>query len=313
MHADKATPSADSPGRIGLLKAPFASSPAGLDIALCGVPFDLGSYYRIGARQTPAAFREYSWLARPANELRGESPFHRHRIADIGDAPINYVNFDQSMAQIEAFFRQVRQSGACPLSVGGDHTSTYPILRGYVDKTDSPLAMIHFDAHPDTYDEIGGSRVNVGTPFRRAIEDGLIDPRRHVMIGIRAVSSSDPLAFARDKGITVLTMEDFDAMGRAGTIQRIKEVVGNARAYISFDIDALDTCHAPGTAAPEPGGLSVRDSLMILRGLRGLNVVGGDLVEISPPFDAGNVTVINGLSILYEMLTVLVAARPPRG
>ncbi|RWG76494.1 MAG: hypothetical protein EOQ69_31670 [Mesorhizobium sp.] len=202
------------------------------------------------------------------------------------------------------------QPGRPPLGIGGDHTITLLIMRGMAQAgVKVPFGMIHFDAHPDMEDEVCGSRINCATGFRRAIEEGLIDPKRYIMIGIRVMRSIESLDWARAQGVTVLTDDDCAALGRQGVITRIREVVGEEPTFLSFDIDALDIAYVHGTQAPAPGELSVRDVQVILRGLRGIDLVGADVVELLPLLDPTGHTAISTVDVAYEILCLLAEAR----
>lgn len=286
------------------MRTPFVESAAGLDVALIGVPFDLGSTNRAGPRHGPAQIREMSRLIRQVNPATRVAPFDLCRIADIGDVPQNPLDLMDSIARIETFFRSVREAGAATVAAGGDHTVTLPILRGLV--SDQPFAVVHFDAHADTLDELLGSRINHATPFRRAVEENLIDPRRTLQIGLRGTRYSDEdIQYGYDVGMRVITMDDFEEMGRKEVIREIHRVVGDHPAYVTFDIDGLDPTCAPGTGAPEPGGLTMRDAQVVLRGLQGLEVIGGDVCEVSPPLDPTGHTALNGANLMFEILCLV--------
>ena len=296
-----------------LLRAQRRDGPDALDIALAGVPFDLGTFGRPGSRLGPAQVREFAWVARPINFMTGVAPFELCRIADVGDTPVRPLDTEGSVADIQAFFESIVAAGAAPLAVGGDHTISLPILRAVAKPPMGPVGLVHFDAHPDTYDLIEGTTINYATPFRRSAEEGLTDPKRHVMIGIRGmISTREPYDWARDQGVTILTPDDVVDMGAAAVAAKVREVVGEGPVYVTYDLDGLDPVHAPGTGMPEPGGLGMQDSLRILRGLRGLDIIGGDVNEIAPAFDPGGGTAIVVNHLMFEILCLIAEARTAR-
>jgi len=288
--------------------------PDGLDIALVGVPFDGGSSFRSGARHGPAQLREMSRLIRRVNYATGITPFDSCRVADVGDAPVNPLSIEDSLVSIEAFFERIAGSGALPLAAGGDHTITLPILRALV--TANPVGLIQIDAHSDTLDIMMGQRYANGTPFRRAIEEGLLDPRSVIQIGIRGtLFDADEHVWARDNGITIIDIDAFYDLGVPGVLRRVFDLLEDRPAYLTFDIDALDPSCAPGTGSPEPGGLSVRDAQALLRGLAGLQLIGADVNELSPPLDPSGTTAIVAANLMFEELCLLAQAvkrRRPR-
>jgi len=233
------------------------------------------------------------------------------RIGDCGDAPVNPLDIAESLQSIEAFFADVRSAEAVPLTAGGDHLITLPILRSLA--KEEPLGLIHFDAHSDTYDSFFGNRFNHGTPFRRAVEEGLLDPRRIIQIGLRgAISDAGNYDFAKEAGIRLLFIEELAARGPQEVMAEARALVGDRPVYVSFDIDVLDPAFAPGTGTPEIGGATTREAQSMVRLLSGLDIVGADLVEVSPPLDPTGVTALTGATLLYELLCVLaecVAAR----
>jgi guanidinopropionase len=296
-----------------LLRAQRRENAQGLDIALAGVPFDYGTYGRPGSRLGPAQVREYAWVARPINFMTGVEPFALCRIADVGDAPIRSLDTEGSVADIQRFFEEIVAVGASPLAVGGDHTISLPILRAVAKRPRGPVGLVHFDAHPDTHDASDGTRVNYATPFRRSAEEGLSDPKRHVMLGIRGmISARAPYDWARDQGITLLTADDVADAGPAAVVEKVRAVVGQGPVYITFDLDGLDPIYAPGTGMPEPGGLAMQDCQRILRGLRGLDIVGADVNEIAPPFDPSGLTAIVVNHLMFELLCLIAESRAAR-
>ncbi len=276
-----------------------------VDIGLIGVPWDGGTTNRAGARHGPRQIRDLSTLARNVHHATGIKPFHLCNCADLGDAPVNPVDIDDTLARIEAFFAGVVGQGIIPLSAGGDHLVTLPIMRALC--RERPVGMVHFDAHTDTWDRyFGESKYTHGTPFRRAIEEGLLDPKRTVQIGIRGALYTDTdKQWGIDQGIRVIEIEEYHDLGIEGTIAEARRVVGDGPTYVSFDVDALDPVYAPGTGTPEIGGLTTYDAQQMIRGLRGLNLVGGDVVEVSPPFDMSGNTALVAVTMLFEILCLL--------
>ncbi len=295
------------------MRLPYLEDPALVDIALIGVPFDSGTTNRAGARHGPREIRNMSSMMRRINPASGLSPFELTAVADLGDVSINPVDVDISMQRIEEFFAKVHAAGAAPLAAGGDHLITLPIFRAIA--RHRPVGMVHFDAHSDTTDSFfGGSKFTHGTPFRRAVEEGLLDPKRTVQIGIRgSLYMPDDLAWAREQGFRIITIEEYFDIGVDAVIAEARRVVGDGPTYISFDVDGLDPVYAPGTGTPEIGGYSTYDAQKMIRGLQGLNLVGGDVVEVAPPFDQNNYTSIVGATFMFEILCVLAEAVHRRG
>ena len=295
------------------MRAPLAASIEGLDIALIGVPMDLGVTNRAGARHGPREIRNASSLMRAYNLSMQLSPYDLARIADIGDVPIdNLFNLDDAIRDIAGFYRNVHAAGVLPVSAGGDHSITYPIFQGIA--SERPVGMIHVDAHTDTWGEFFGSKFHHGAPFRLAVQDGLLDPKRTVQIGIRGGQNTlEGIEFSRDNGMRVIMMDEFSEMGVDAVIAEARRVVGDGPAYISFDVDGLDPVYAPGTGTPEIGGITTVDGLRLLRGLRGLHLVGGDVVEVAPPFDQTGNTALVGASIMFEILCLVAESLSLRG
>jgi guanidinopropionase len=282
-----------------------------VDIALIGVPTDAGLSHRTGARFGPQAMRAQSGLIRYINTYTKMIPYDHARVGDIGDAPIeNTLDLHMLLDEIHQFYRRIRDAGVVPLSVGGDHSISYPILKALGAR--QPVALIHFDSHHDTTAAMKGTKFHHGAPFRNAVEDGVIDPARTVQIGIRDPYTEFAAPFARDHGFTVIEMRDIEDRGIAEAIARVREVVGSHPAYLSFDIDVLDPAFAPGTGTPVVGGLSAREAMRFLQGLGGLNIIGGDVVELSPPYDPTGMTALTGAQILFEMLCLTAQAHAKR-
>ena len=291
------------------LGAPYRADPddlSGLDVALLGVPMDLGVTNRSGSRLGPRAVRAIERIG-PYNHALRTTPLAELRVADIGDVPFrSRYSLPDSHDDIRGFFTRVQQSGVIPLAVGGDHSITYPILQAL--GAGQPLGLVHIDAHCDTAGEQEGSRFHHGGPFRQAVLDGVLDPQRTIQIGIRGAAEM-LYEFSYASGMTVIHAEEIDALGIPGVIARARAVIGDAPFYVSFDVDGVDPAFTPGTGTPEVGGLTPREVQAILRGLRGLPIAGGDVVEVAPQYDATTVTAQVGAQMLFEMLS-LVALRP---
>ncbi len=278
---------------------------ADVDIGLIGIPFDSATSNRPGARHGPRALRDASTMIRLMNQATGVRPFHLARCADLGDAPVNPLSIDDTIGRVAAHIAAVRAAGVVPLSVGGDHLLSWPILRGLSDQR-GPVGMLHFDAHSDLYAPYYGGYDSHGTPFRRAIEEGLLDPRRVVQIGLRGTSiDMSDVAFGEAHGVRMVMIEELRARGGDAVMAEARDLVGAAPLYVSFDIDAIDPSQAPGTGTPEVGGIFVHEAQHMLRLLRGLDIVGADLVEVSPPFDPTSNTAWVGASLLFEILCVV--------
>jgi agmatinase len=288
---------------------PAAESVAGLDVALLGVPYDGGVSYRTGARFGPRAVREQSSLIRPWNPVLKVLPFERLRVADCGDVDVVPISIERTHAAIEHRIDEVLAAGARPLCVGGDHSITLPILRSLA-RRHGPLGVVHFDAHPDTWDEYFGSKLFHGTPFRRAVEEGLIDTTRFVQVGIRGpLYGPEDFAFHDEHGIEVLRIEPIKDNGLAWAVGRLARLRGGP-LYCSFDIDALDPAYAPATGTPEVGGLTSWEALSLVRALVGTALVGADVVEVSPPYDGpGQITALMAANLAFELLGVMALER----
>ena len=279
-----------------------------LDIALAGVPWDGGTTNRPGARHGPRALREASCMMRLIHHVSRISPYDLARIGDVGDCPINPVDLKDTLARVEKFYAGLHQAGAIPLSAGGDHLLTLPIMRAIARRR--PVGMVHFDAHTDTWDSyFGGHKYTHGTPFRRAIEEGLLDPKRTIQIGIRgSLYSAKDNEWGEKQGIRVIYIEEYFKLGVEKVIKEARRVVGAGPTYVSFDVDGLDPVYAPGTGTPEIGGYSTAEAQAMLRGLQGLDLVGGDVVEVAPPFDPSGNTAIVGATMMFEIMCLLADA-----
>ena len=291
---------------IGAPYRPEAAEQAdlgGLDVALIGIPMDLGVTNRSGARHGPRAVRGIDRIG-PYNHALKVVPFAECRAADIGDVPLrSRYSLESCIEDIAAFYERVQSAGVRPLSVGGDHSVTYPILKAL--GRERPVGLVHIDAHCDTGGEYDGSKFKHGGPFRLAVLDGVVDPRRTIQIGIRGPAEF-LWEFSYDAGMTVLHIEDVEKMGIEGVIKRALEVVGDGPTYISFDVDGLDPAFAPGTGTPETGGLTPREAQRILHGLRGIDVIGGDVVEVAPQYDPTSNTAMVAAQMLFEMFSLIV-------
>ncbi len=289
------------------MRAPLIGTGVAPEIALLGVPFDLGSTNRAGARHGPAQVREMSRMIRRFHPVTNRSPFDACRIADAGDAPVNPLDAAWSIDAIADRVRALRSAGAIVVAVGGDHTVTLPLIRGCRDA--GPVGLVQFDSHADVFDEIYGSRVNHGTIVRRSVEEGEVDPRRSIQIGLRGTRfGADDIDWGRDAGIRQISIDEFEELGRAATLAEIHRVTAGGPVYATFDMDGLDPVHAPGTGAPEPGGLSMRDAQVMIRGLAGLDVVGADVNEVAPPLDPSGHTALNAANILFELICIVAVA-----
>jgi guanidinopropionase len=292
-------------GIATFMRLPHLLSAAGLDIALYGVPWDGGTTNRAGARHGPREVRSQSSLMRRAHHVSLAEPFSLARIADVGDLPVNPIDLQDSLARIQTAVAEIVAAGAIPLGVGGDHLTSLPVLRAVA--RNGPVGLIQFDAHSDTNDRyFGDNAFTHGTPFRRAVEENLIDPRRTIQIGIRG-SIYDPGEhdWARAQGMRVLYMEEFIQLGAEAVIAEARKTVGGSPAYVTFDIDCIDPSMAPGTGTPEIGGFTTREVQQMLRLLEGLNIVGADVIEVAPPFDVGGITALAGATVVFELLCIL--------
>jgi len=275
------------------------------DVAVVGVPFDAGVSYRPGARFGPAHIRASSRLLRPYNPALDVEPFGRQQVADAGDIPCNPFDIGAAIGQIQAGAADLLKRAPRLLTLGGDHTIALPLLRSMAARH-GPVAVLHFDAHLDTWDTYFGEPYTHGTPFRRASEEGLIDLAHSLHIGIRGpLYGGSDLADTERLGFATVHCTALEELGVAGTVARMRERLGDAPVYVSVDIDVLDPAHAPGTGTPEAGGMTSRELLGVLRGLAGLSVVSADIVEVSPPYDHAEITGIAAAHVGYELLSVM--------
>jgi len=287
------------------MRLPHVEDPGGLDVAIIGVPFDGGTSYRPGARFGPREIRAQSSLIRPYSYFQKVAPFDRLNIADLGDVDAPPVSIDKCYDVVETRIAAIAEAGARPLVVGGDHSISLPVLRALA-RMHGPLALVQFDAHIDTWDEYFGGKYFHGTPFRRAIEEGVVDGRRFVQVGIRGpMYGEDDFDFHREHGITMIDIDQVKERGIPWTVERMRSVATGA-TYMTFDIDAVDPAFAPGTGTPEVGGLTSHEAQRLVRGLAGLSIVGGDVVEVAPVFDGpGQITALLAANIMFEFLCAL--------
>ncbi len=293
-------------GVATFMRTPRIDDLTHVDIGVFGVPFDSATY-RGGTREGPAGVREASRGIRRVNPSSGISPFDLANVADLGDVPTNVIDIPGSIAQVEDYVRNLRAHGVKPLAIGGDHSVTLPVLRGLFDGT--PLGVVQFDSHADIQDVFFNAKDNHASLMRRTHEEGVIDPKRVIQIGLRGTRfGDDDIQYGIDAGFTVVTYDEYEEMGRAAVIERIRDVIGDGPTYVTYDIDGLDPTEAPGTAAREPGGLSMRDSQVMLRSMTGLDIVGGDVCEVAPAYDPTGITQMNASNLMFEICCLLAAA-----
>ena len=287
------------------MRAPLADSLDNVDIGLIGVPTDLGVTNRPGARHGPREIRNSSSLMRTFNLGMNINPYKLCRIADLGDVKFSHrYDLNKQAQEIESFFQRIVENNILPVSAGGDHSITYPILKAIAKK--ESVGMVHIDAHTDTWGEIWGSKFTHGAPFRLAVEAGVLDPKRTIQIGIRGGQNfMDGIEFSQSHGMRVVFMDEFSFLGVDKIIKEARDVVGGGKTYISFDVDGLDPVYAPGTGTPEVGGITTLEAQQLLRGLKGLNLIGGDVVEVAPPFDNTGNTALVGATMMFEILTLI--------
>jgi guanidinobutyrase len=292
-------------GIASMMRLPIATSAQGLNAAFIGIPLDTGTSHRPGARFGPRQIRAESCLLRPYNMATGAAPFDALQVADLGDVPINTYSLAKSLPIITDFYEEVLASDCIPLTLGGDHTIALPILRAMA-KKHGPVALVHVDAHADVNDDMFGESIAHGTPFRRAVEEGLLACDKVYQIGLRGTGyAADDFEWPRSQGFTIVPAHEVWYQSLAPLMERIRGHLGDTPCYLSFDIDGIDPAYAGGTGTPEIGGLTVPQALEIVRGCRGLNIVGADLVEVSPPYDPSGNTALLGANLLFEMLCAL--------
>jgi agmatinase len=287
------------------MRLPHVEDPGGLDVAIVGVPYDGGTSYRPGARLGPREIRSQSSLIRSYSHAQQVAPFDRLNVADVGDVDPSPVSIDKAYEAIEARIAAIADAGARPIVIGGDHSITLPVLRALAQKH-GPLGLVQIDAHIDTWDEYFGGKYFHGTPFRRAIEEGLVDGRRFVQVGIRGpMYGVDDFDFQREHGVTTIDIEQVKARGIPAVVDEIRRVLTGA-VYMTFDIDGVDPAFAPGTGTPEIGGLTSHEAQLLVRGLAGRTLVGGDIVEVSPLFDGpGQITSVLAANLMFEFLCTM--------
>ncbi len=292
-------------GITTFMRLPGVTPVAELDVAVVGVPFDIGTSNRPGARFGPRGIRSESVLLRPYNMATRAAPFDSLRIDDTGDVATNPYSLHDSVTRIEDHFRALLDHGVITVTLGGDHTIALPILRAMAAKH-GPVGLIHVDAHTDINDSMFGEALAHGTPFRRATEEGLLDPRRVVQIGVRGTGyEADDFDWSRSQGFRVVQVEECWHRSLGPLMDEVRSQLGAGPVYLSFDIDGIDPAFAPGTGTPEVGGLTSIQALEIIRGARGLDLVGADLVEVAPVYDQTGSTSLLGANLVYEMLCVL--------
>ncbi len=302
------SPSAAAPRYMEIatfLRTPLIDDPQELDVALVGVPYDGAVTNRPGARHGPREIRNASSMMRAIHPVTRVNPYELCRVGDAGDVPFTRVyDVEAAHHDISRYFARFHQAGTRTLAAGGDHSVTLPILRSLA--AGGPVGLVQFDAHTDTWDEWMGSKLNHGAPFRRAVEEGLLAPERTVQIGIRgAQQTTEGWDFSRESGMRVIPIEEVSELGVEKVIAEARRVVGEGPTYVTFDVDSLDPAYAPGTGTPEIGGLTTLQAQALVRGLRGLRLVGADVVEVAPPFDVGGVTALAGATLMYEILCLL--------
>ena len=277
-----------------------------VDIGIIGVPWDSGTTNRPGPRHGPRQLRDASTMIRAQHPVSGIRPYEKLNCADLGDVSINPADIEDSMTRITSFYKKLIEKGIKPLTAGGDHLTSLPVLRALAEK--APLGMIHFDSHTDLFHSyFDGTMFTHGTPFRRAVEENLLDPKRVIQIGIRGTQyDSEDLDFATSVGIRVIKIDEFFDRGIQDVMAEAREIVGENETYISYDIDFIDPAFAPGTGTPEVGGPNSYEALKVVRELAGVKIVGADMVEVSPPFDPSSNTAYLGVSVMFELLCQMV-------
>jgi agmatinase len=293
------------------MRQPYTTDLAGVDVAMLGVPFDSGTSYRSGARLGPREIRAQSSLIRPYSYFQKISPFETLTIVDAGDVDAPPVGIEAAYAAIDGAVDRIVSAGVTPLVVGGDHSISLPVLRA-IARSHGPVALVQFDAHIDTWGDYFGGKYFHGSPFRRAIEEGLIAPKEYVQVGIRGPMYGEEADFAyqREHGVTTIDIRQVKTEGVEKIAARIRSLVRGRPLYVTFDIDSVDPAYAPGTGTPEVGGLTSFEAQELVRGLGGLPLAGCDVVEVAPPFDGpGQITALLAANIMFELLGVL-ARRP---
>lgn len=298
-------------GPVTMMRLPTAETAENLDACFVGIPMDIGASHRSGTRFGPRQIRAESAMLRPYNMATRVSPFESLQIADVGDIAINTFDLKRSVEIIEKGIDDILQYDCVPISLGGDHTLTLPILRAMA-KKHGPVGLVHVDAHADVNEHMFGEAIAHGTPFRRAVEEGLLDTSRVIQIGLRGTGyADDDFDWPRQQGFRVVQAEECWHKSLTPLMQEVRAQMGDGPVYLTFDIDSLDPAYAPGTGTLEIGGLTTVQALEIIRGLKGVNLVGADLVEVSPPYDQAGTTALIAANLLYEMLCVLPGVKGP--
>ncbi|QAX30946.1 agmatinase [Leisingera sp. NJS204] len=276
-----------------------------VQMGLVGVPWDGGTTNRPGARHGPRQLRDYSTMIRAMNPVTGISPFAAVNCADLGDVPPNPVDIPDNLDRITAFYTGLKQQGITPMTAGGDHLITLPILRALAQG--GPLGLVQFDSHTDLFDSyFGGCKYTHGTPFRRAVEEGLVDPKRFVQVGIRGTAyNTEDIEWGLEQGIRIIRVEELFDRGINEVMAEVRSILGSQPAYCTYDIDFVDPTYAPGTGTPEIGGPNSFQAQQVIRELAGVTLIGADLVEVSPPFDESGGTAWLGVSLMFELMCVL--------
>jgi agmatinase len=283
------------------------------DVAIVGAPFDTGASFRAGARFGPEGIRSASHLLRPCNPSQDVSIFEHLSVIDYGDVPVVPGYIEESYERVGAGLEEVHRAGVVPIVLGGDHSIALPELRAAA-AVHGPLALVQFDSHPDTWDAYFGKSYNHGTVFRRAVEEGLLEPGRSIQVGMRgSLYEGGDLEASRELGFDLITTDEIREIGIPETIARVRERVRDARAYVSFDVDFVDPAFAPGTGTPEIGGFTSREAQEFVRGLAGIEIVGCDVVEVYPPYDPARITSLLAASVAYEFLSLIAKARSIHG
>ncbi len=294
-------------GPATFMRLPAADTAQGIDVGFVGIPVDAGTSNRPGARYGPRGIRTESVMIRPYHMASRAAPFDSLQVADLGDVPINTYHLPKTIAIVEQFYDRILATGCRTLSMGGDHVVTLPVLRAHAKRHGyQTLGVVHVDAHADVNDDMFGERETHGTWMRRAVEEGLVDPKRVVQIGLRATGyAADDFDWSRRQGIRVVPAEECWHRSLEPLMAEVRAQLGRGPVYVSFDIDGLDPAFAPGTGTPEFAGLTTIQGYEVVRGCHGLDVVGGDLVEVAPIYDPSGNTAMLGANLLYEMLCIL--------
>lgn len=279
-----------------------------VELGLVGIPWDGGTTNRPGARHGPRQLRDYSTMIRAMNPVTGVAPFSQVNCADLGDVAPNPVDIDDTLERVTSYYSKLKARNITPLTAGGDHLTTLPVLRALA--TSGPVGLIQFDSHTDLFDTyFGGHKFTHGTPFRRAVEEGLVDPKRFVQVGIRGTAyNTEDIEWGEAQGIRIIRIEELFDRGIDDVMNEVRSIVGTEPTYCTYDIDFVDPTYAPGTGTPEIGGPNSFQAQQVIRKMAGLNLVGADLVEVSPPFDPEGGTAWLGISLMFELLCVLAQA-----